>query len=327
MSPAPETISPRPLSTRGAAPSTRGAALATRGAASTTRGAPLPVVEFGDPVGRRISNVIYWGIHVSCLLAFVTPVTTAALVLCAGMFWLRMFGITGAYHRYFSHRTYKTSRVFQFVLAWIGASAVQKGPLWWAATHRVHHRNSDAPGDPHSPREGFWHAHQGWIFGGAWDDTRTELIRDFARYPELVWLNKFHFVPPIVSAIACWLIAGFPGLLWGMAISTLLVWHATYSINSLAHRIGKARYDTGDDSKNSWILALLTLGEGWHNNHHFHQSSTRQGFYWWEIDITYYVLRALALVGLVWDIKEPPARVYAPRGSEEKKTAPLREAA
>jgi len=297
---------------------------ATHPTAAREDSAPAPSVEFGHALGRRVSHVVYWGIHASCLLALVTPATTAALVLCAVMFWVRMFGITGAYHRYFSHRTYKTSRVFQFVLAFIGASAVQKGPLWWGATHRVHHRRSDAPGDPHSPREGFWHAHQGWIFNGEWDDTRTELIRDFAKYPELVWLNKFHFLPPLCAAAACWLVGGFEGLLYGMAVSTVLLWHGTYSINSLAHRIGRPRYETGDDSRNSWILALLTLGEGWHNNHHFHQSSTRQGFFWWEIDVTYWVLRGFALVGLVWDIKEPPARVYAAAQPDELE---LREAA
>ena len=280
-------------------------------------------VEFDGTRERNASSIGYWAIHASCLLAFFVPITTTALVLCAVLFWVRMFGITGGYHRYFSHRTYKTSRAFQFVLAWIGASAVQKGPLWWAGVHRVHHRKSDQPGDPHSPRQGFWHAHQGWIFEGPWDDTRTDLMRDFTKYPELLWLNKYHFVPPISLAVLCFAVGGFTGLLWGMGISTVLCWHATYSINSLAHRIGKPRYETGDDSKNSWILALLTLGEGWHNNHHFYQSSTRQGFYWWEIDITYYVLRAFALVGLVWDIKEPPARVYAVQAEE----APLREAA
>jgi stearoyl-CoA desaturase (delta-9 desaturase) len=235
-----------------------------------------------------------------------------------------MFGITGAYHRYFSHRTYKTSRAFQLVLAVLGTSAVQKGPLWWAAVHRQHHRHSDGPLDPHSPREGFWHAHQGWIFDGRWDDTRTDLVRDLARYPELLWVNKYHFVAPLVWAAACLAIGGFSGLIWGMVISTVLLWHATYSINSLAHRIGTRRYDTGDDSRNSWVLALLPLGEGWHNNHHYHPRSTRQGFFWWEIDITYYALRGLEALGLVWDLKQPPARAYAPQRAEDE---PLREAA
>ncbi len=281
-------------------------------------------VEFGSRRGRLVSHFVYWGIHASCLFALYTGVDATDVALCLGAFWVRMFGITGAFHRYFSHRTYKTSRAFQFVLAWVGTSAVQKGPLWWAGVHRLHHRYSDTPDDPHSPREGFWHAHQGWIFNGRWDDTRTDLVRDLAKYPELVWVNKYHFVPPILWAVACTLIGGFSGLIWGTVISTVILWHATYSINSLAHRIGRPRYETGDDSKNSWLLALLTLGEGWHNNHHFHQSSTRQGFYWWEIDITYYALLGLAKVGLVWDLKEPPARVFAPQTSSEE---PLREAA
>jgi stearoyl-CoA desaturase (delta-9 desaturase) len=257
-----------------------------------------------------LSTVIYCGIHAACLLAFFTGVDATDIALCAGAFWVRMFAITGGYHRYFSHRTYRTGRLMQFLIGFLGSAAVQKGPLWWAATHRLHHRYSDQAGDPHSPREGFFHAHQGWIFDGRWDDTRLEQVRDLAQYPELVWLNRWHFVGPIALALFSYAVGGFSGLVWGFAISTTLAWHATYSINSLAHRWGKPRYDTGDDSRNSFLLALLTLGEGWHNNHHYYPSCARQGFYWWEIDITYYILRGMQRVGLIRDIKEPPARVY-----------------
>ncbi len=291
---------------------------------SISRAPEADRVEFDGRRERALSNAVYWGIHASCLFVLYTGVDATDLALCFGAYFVRMFAITGAYHRYFSHRTYKTSRAFQLFLGVLGASAVQKGPLWWAGVHRLHHRYSDTPRDPHSPREGFWHAHQGWIFNGRWDDTRMDQVRDLARYPELVWLNKFHFVPPILWAVACTLIGGFSGLVWGTVVSTVLLWHGTYSINSLAHRIGRPRYDTGDDSRNSWLLALLTLGEGWHNNHHYHQSSTRQGFYWWEIDVTYYVLLGLAKLGLVWDLKAPPARVYARRTQEPE---PMREAA
>jgi stearoyl-CoA desaturase (delta-9 desaturase) len=235
------------------------------------------------------------------------------LVLLAATFWLRMFGITAGYHRYFAHRTYKTSRPFQLALALLGVSATQKGPLWWAGHHRNHHKNSDRPGlDVHSPRDGFWYSHQGWIFDARWDASPLEQIRDFARYPELVWLNRWHFVGPVAIAVLCTAIGGLSGLVWGFCISTTLLWHATYSINSLAHRWGTRRYATTDTSRNNALLALLTLGEGWHNNHHHYCTSTRQGFFWWEIDVSYYVLRALAAIGLVWDLREPPAHVVRP---------------
>jgi stearoyl-CoA desaturase (delta-9 desaturase) len=220
-----------------------------------------------------------------------------------------MFAITAGYHRYFAHRSYKTSRPLQFVLAWLGCMAIQKGPLWWAAGHRRHHRYSDQPGDLHSPADGFWYSHQGWIFAGRWDKTELSRIRDFAAYPELTWLNRWHAIPPIAMGFVCYAIGGLSGLVWGVAISTTLLWHSTYSINSLAHRWGTRRYATGDTSRNNWLLALLTLGEGWHNNHHKYMASSRQGFFWWEVDISYYILRVLQWLGLVWDIREPPAHL------------------
>jgi stearoyl-CoA desaturase (delta-9 desaturase) len=268
-----------------------------------------------------LSRTIYWGIHAACLLVLVTGAPALALVLCAATYAVRVFGITGVYHRYFSHKGYKTSRVFQFVLAFIGASATQKGPLWWASTHRRHHRYSDQPGDPHSPKDGWWHSHQGWIFQERWSGTNLEAIRDFSRYPELVWLNQYHFVAPLALAVLCWAIGGFAGLVWGFAVSTTLLWHATYSINSLAHLWGTRRYETGDTSRNNLLLALLTFGEGWHNNHHHYMASARNGFLWWEIDITYYVLRALAAVGLVWDLREPPASVVDPGKARTERIA------
>jgi stearoyl-CoA desaturase (delta-9 desaturase) len=182
--------------------------------------------------------------------------------------------------------------------------------LWWAGHHRIHHKYADQPGrDVHSPKDGFWYSHQGWIFHGRWDGSSLDQIPDFARYPELVWLNRWHVVPPIALAAACFAIGGWSGLLWGFGISTVLLWHATYSINSLAHRWGTRRYDTPDTSRNNLLLGLLTLGEGWHNNHHHYCVSARQGFFWWEIDVSYYLLRALAAVGLIWDVREPPAHV------------------
>ncbi len=261
---------------------------------------------------EAFSAALYWVIHAGCLVAFFIGVGANEIALCLGLFWIRLFGITGGYHRYFSHKTFKTSRAFQFGLAVLGCSATQKGPLWWAAGHRRHHRYSDQEGDVHSPREGFWYAHQAWIFQDRWSRTELDRIGDFAAYPELVWLNRWHVVPPLALAIGCYALSGLPGLVWGYCISTTLLWHSTYTINSLAHRWGSQRYETGDDSRNNAFLALLTLGEGWHNNHHHYMASARQGFFWWEIDITYYILLGLQAVGLVWEIREPPAQVLRP---------------
>ncbi len=257
-----------------------------------------------------LPTTVYWGIHAACLLALWTGVTATDLAICLGLFWIRLFGITGGYHRYFSHRTFRTSRAFQLVLAVLGVAAVQKGPLWWAAGHRRHHRYSDQDGDLHSPRDGFWHAHQGWIFEERWHETEVRRVPDLARYPELVWLNRWHVVPPALLALTLFAFGGLSALVWGFAISTTLLWHSTYTINSLAHRYGSQRYDTGDDSRNNVWLALLTLGEGWHNNHHHYQASARNGFYWWEIDITYYVLCGLEKLGLVWDLRGVPDHVF-----------------
>ena len=263
----------------------------------------------------QLAEVSYWGLHVACLLVFAVGVSAADLWLLAATFGIRMFGITGVYHRYFAHKTYQTSRTFQFVLACIGCAATQKGPLWWAGHHREHHRLADREGDIHSPKDGFYHAHQGWIFEGEWDATRVERIRDFHRYPELVWLNQWHVVPPIALALLCFLIGGASGLVWGFVVSTVLLWHSTYTVNSFAHLFGSRRYDTPDTSRNNWWIALLTMGEGWHNNHHHYCASARQGFRWWEIDLSYYTLRLLQAAGLIWAIREPPAHLLrdAPR--------------
>jgi stearoyl-CoA desaturase (delta-9 desaturase) len=233
--------------------------------------------------------------------------------MCAVLYFVRMFGITAAYHRYFAHRSYKTSRVFQFILAWIGCSAMQKGPLWWAGHHRHHHRFSDTAEDLHSPHTaGFWWSHLGWIMTQEHNGTDWQAMRDFSRYPELRWLNRNHWIPGIALAIACWLIDGWTGVVWGFVVSTVICYHATFTINSLCHIFGKRRYPTSDLSRNNFWLALLTLGEGWHNNHHHYQSSANQGFFWWEVDISYYLIKAMSWCGLVWDVRKPPAHKLQP---------------
>ncbi len=266
-------------------------------------------------------------IHLAVFGAIWSGVTVQALIVCAVLFAVRMFAVTGVYHRYFAHRTYQTSRVFQFILAFLAQTSAQRGVLWWAAHHRAHHLYSDSERDLHSVRQdGFWHAHLMWIFDDT-SETDEKRIRDFSKYPELRWLNKYWLVPPVLVGVGSLALFGWSGLFIGFCLATVLNWHSTYFINSLCHVWGKRRFDTKDDSKNNLFLALLTFGEGWHNNHHHYMNSCRQGFYWWEIDITYYILKALSWVGLVWNIKEPPARVLADGRARDAATKARHDAA
>jgi stearoyl-CoA desaturase (delta-9 desaturase) len=248
-------------------------------------------------------------VHLVPFAALFLDVTRFDVLLCFGLYLARMFFITGVYHRYFSHRAYKMGRVMQFLMAFGGATAAQKGPLWWAAHHRHHHKYSDTQEDVHSPLKGFFWSHIGWILCTKYDATNLDAIKDFAKYPELRWLNRYHVVPPIMLAVTCFLLGGFSALVVGFFLSTVLVYHCTFFINSLVHVFGRRRYATTDTSRNSMLLALITLGEGWHNNHHYYQSTANQGFFWWEIDISYYALRVLSWVGLVRDLRTPPAHV------------------
>lgn len=249
-------------------------------------------------------------VHAGCLAAFWSGVSWQAIAIGAVLYWLRMFAIGAGYHRYFSHRAYATGRVFQFILAFLAQSSAQKSVLWWAAKHRHHHLHSDTEQDVHSPRhKGFVYSHVGWIFYRRHDATDLVKVSDFAAYPELMLLHKFETLPALAMAGLCFLIAGWSGLVVGFLWSTVLLYHATFCINSLAHVHGSKRYVTGDDSRNNWLLAAFTMGEGWHNNHHAYQSSARQGFRWWEIDVTYYILVALSWLRIVRDIRMPPELV------------------
>lgn len=260
-----------------------------------------------------VKSAPFLGIHIACLAAFWAGVSLEALLLCLALYLIRMFGITAGYHRYFSHRSYRTSRAFQFMLAWTGCSAMQKGPLWWAAHHRHHHPHSDQAEDFHSPgQRGLWWAHLGWILSDRYDATNFSAVRDLSKYPELVWLNRYSSIPGVTLAIACLLVFGWQGVIWGFFISTVLVYHGTFTINSLCHVFGRVRYKTADTSRNSLILALITLGEGWHNNHHHYAASARMGFFWWEVDLSYYALRLLALFGVVRELKQPGRRALNP---------------
>ena len=256
------------------------------------------------------SAICFILVHLASFGAIWSGVTWRAIAICAVLYWLRIFAIGAGYHRYFSHRAYSTSRAFQFVLAAVSQSTAQKSVLWWASKHRQHHLYSDTEYDVHSPRhKGFLYSHVGWIFARMHDTADLVKIADFARYPELMWLHRYELAPAFVLAIICLLIGGWPGLFIGFFWSTVLVYHGTFCINSLAHVLGKKRYLTGDNSRNNWLLALFTMGEGWHNNHHAFQSSARQGFKWWEVDPTFYLLEVLSFLGIVWDLKKPPKAV------------------
>ncbi|MCW8132309.1 MAG: acyl-CoA desaturase [Planctomycetota bacterium] len=297
-----------------------------------------------------VGSIPFVMMHISVLAVIFTGFSWPGVAVAVVLYFVRMFAITGAYHRYFSHRSYKTSRWFQFVLAFWGTTAAQKGPLWWAANHRHHHRHSDTDEDLHSPGlHGLWWAHVGWITSTKWNSTDFEGIKDFSKYPELRWINKQYLLAPLLLALGVYsfgallestgtfgLAATYPFLkttamqmlIVGFFISTVVLYHGTFCINSFAHLIGAKRYKTGDESKNSLILALITLGEGWHNNHHYYPGSERQGFFWWEVDITHYVLKTFSLFGLVWDLNNPAPHVLAmgPSGNVKLATAPAQPA-
>ena len=262
-------------------------------------------------------------LHLACAGVLITGVSTTAVVVCLALFWLRMFAITAFYHRYFAHRSYKTNRFWQFIFALIGNMSAQRGPLWWAAHHRAHHQHSDTAEDLHSPvQRGFWWSHMGWFTCDASFRTQLHRIKDFARFPELRFLDRFDSFAPLLLIVLLYIAGeicaataphletdGLQLVVWGFVISTVLLFHSTVTINSLGHIWGWRRYKTSDHSRNNGLLALLTLGEGWHNNHHRWAVSARQGFYWWEIDISYMLLKAMSWVGIVYDLSPVPKHV------------------
>ena len=275
-----------------------------------TEPCPTSPADEADIIHPRVLPFIT--VHLVCLAIFWVDVQPIDWIICGALYVIRMFGITAGFHRYFSHRSFKTSRGFQFFLAFLGQSSAQRGVLWWAAKHRYHHKYSDTEHDVHSPvQHGFWYSHVLWIFSKRGRITDYRLIKDFQKYPELVWLDKWDRIPPVLLGVLVWAIAGWSGLVVGFFVSTVLLFHGTFTINSLSHVIGKQPYVTGDDSRNNWLLAIITLGEGWHNNHHHFPSATPQGFRWWQIDVTYYILKILSIFRIVWDLRLPPAHVVA----------------
>ena len=262
-----------------------------------------------DETVNRRETVPFALVHLAPLLLIFTGISSTAVGLFLVTYFGRLFFVTAGYHRYFSHKSYKLNRFWQFVFAFGAESTAQKGVLWWASHHREHHQFSDTDLDIHSPRKGFWWSHVGWILCDKYKAYDSDRIRDFERFPEIRWINRHDLLPPTLLGIACFLIGGWSGLVFGFFTSTVLLWHTTFLVNSVAHVFGRRRYATTDTSRNSLLIALLTWGEGWHNNHHRYQASCRQGFYWYEVDLTWYGLKALGWIGIVKDMKRPPARV------------------
>ena len=292
---------------------------------SSVQASPAECAEHADRIDW-LRTAPFIAMHLACLAVVWVGFSWFALGVAAALYGLRMFALTGFYHRYFSHKSFRTSRVVQFVFAAIGATCVQRGPLWWAAHHRQHHRHTDTAADPHSPRQhGFWWSHMGWFLTPRGFRTDWDAIPDLRKFPELRLLDRFDIVLPVLLAVGLyqcgnWLQHAHPALgtngpqllVWGFFISTIVLFHATVTINSLAHVFGSRRFDTKDDSRNNLWLALITFGEGWHNNHHHFPGSARQGFRWWEVDVTWYGLKLMSWLGLVRDLKPVPAGLSRP---------------
>ena len=262
-----------------------------------------------------ISIIVFWTVQVSAVLAVLVPFSWAMAGLWAVSHFLRAIGLTLSFHRYFAHRTFQMNRAARFVWALIGTAAMQKGPLWWAGHHVNHHKFADREGDPHSPAiTGFYHAHIGWFLNDARHDrleATNPVLRDFSSAPEIVWLDRYHFVPPLALAVGLFLSGGLQWLVWGFCVPTVTLAHSTFAINTVNHMFGSRRFDTIDDSRNNVLTAFFAAGEGWHNNHHRYQRAARNGFFWWEFDPTWYVIKLMAAVGLAWDVQAVPARIYA----------------
>jgi stearoyl-CoA desaturase (delta-9 desaturase) len=270
--------------------------------------------------------VQFFFMHVACLLVIWTGVSVVAVVVCLVLYFIRMFAITAGFHRLFAHRTYRTGRIFQFLIAFIGTTAYQKGPLWWSAHHRHHHIYADTHQDIHSPlTHGLWRSHTGWFLCRDSQETKQAMIPNLLKFFDLRLLDRYYSIPPAILAVLTFLLgwalehyapglktSGWQMLVCGFFISTVVLYHGVFTVNSLAHLYGRRRFETEDNSRNNLFVALITLGEGWHNNHHYYPSSERQGFYWWELDVTHYALRVLSWVGIVSDLQNPPARVYQP---------------
>jgi len=263
---------------------------------------------------NTLSIAVFWIVQASAILVFAVPFTWGLVALWAASHFLRAVGLTLAFHRYFAHRSFQMNRAARFAWAWIGTAAMQKGPLWWAGHHVNHHRFADREGDPHSPAvSGVYYAHIGWFLNDARHDRlepTNPVLRDFSKAREIAFLDRFYFLPPLTLAIGLYVLGGLPWLVWGFCLPTMTLAHATFAINTVNHMFGSRRFDTIDESRNNVVTALFAAGEGWHNNHHRYQRAARNGFYWWELDLTWYTIRLMKALGLAWDVRSVPERIY-----------------
>ncbi len=271
---------------------------------------------------KLITLSLFWLVQASSLLVLFVPFTWAMVALWAVSHFLRAIGLTLTFHRYFAHRAFKMTRAAQFVWTFIATAAMQKGPLWWAGHHVTHHKFADREGDPHSPIiSGFYYAHLGWFLNDVRHDkvaTNNPVVRDFGKYPEIRFLDEHYWLPPLLLAVSMYLIGGMQWLAWGFLLPTTTLAHATFAINTINHLYGSRRFDTVDESRNNVFTAIFAAGEGWHNNHHRYQRAARNGFYWYEFDPTWYVIKAMSWVGLAWDLQGVPERIY--REARERRT-------
>jgi stearoyl-CoA desaturase (Delta-9 desaturase) len=261
--------------------------------------------------------------HLSVFLVIFSGFSWAGLALCAFSYLIRMFAITAFYHRYFSHKTFKTSRPVQFFFAFLACSSTQRGPIWWAAHHRQHHKHSDQAEDTHSPvQHSFWWSHMGWFLCQKNFPTNKRFVQDWLKFKELNWLNRYDWIAPVIYALFIsfcgWICENyFPALgltcaqalVWGFFVSTVILYHGTFLINSLSHVYGTRPFETKDESRNNPWLAIITLGEGWHNNHHYFPNTIRQGFRPGEFDPTYWGLWLMAKFKLIHSCRELPAHI------------------
>ena len=251
--------------------------------------------------------------HVGAVgVVFFLPPSWLDLTLFFGLYLLRGFGLTAGFHRYFAHRAYQTSRFFQFCLGWFGSMAIQRGPMWWAGHHRAHHKHSDQEGDPHSPIvRSVWWSHVGWVVSDELKEADKQNMKDWHKYPELWWLDKYDWLPGTLTGFFCLAVGGWSGFFWGFLFGTICLYHTTFCVNSVCHLFGSRRFETTDKSRNNPLVAMVTMGEGWHNNHHHYPSAARQGFKWWEFDLSYCILKVLSWGGIVWGLRQPTPRALA----------------
>jgi fatty-acid desaturase len=230
------------------------------------------------------------------------------LLISMALYWITVgWGISLGYHRLHTHRSYKVPLWMEYFFAVCGALTLEGGPIFWVATHRIHHQKSDQPGDPHSPHDGAWWAHMGWILFGETNHNNTRLMSkyapDLAKHKFYIWLNNWHWVPMVALGVILLAIGGFPLMCWGIFLRVVLGLHATWLVNSATHMWGNRRFSTKDDSRNNWWVALMTFGEGWHNNHHAHPTSARHGLAWYEFDISWITLTMLKAIGVAKQVR------------------------